>query len=173
MTCLTCHAAIVSAGSEKATLSARTSQIRSGFCVECHQADSPFTPAVHASATAKAHLIPGHDSRAEVIPGTLDSESRSCLACHDGSAGVDAGSHRMGAGGHYSDNDHPIGVPMRATSRTKNGDFALARNPDPRVRLFGGSIGCGSCHSVYSREPARLVMSNRGSRLCLGCHAQP
>jgi predicted CXXCH cytochrome family protein len=38
--------------------------------------------------------------------------------------------------------------------------------------LFDGNLGCGSCHSAYSKEPHLLVMNNRGSKLCLSCHTQ-
>ncbi|NNK62673.1 MAG: hypothetical protein HKO98_05620 [Gemmatimonadetes bacterium] len=41
---------------------------------------------------------------------------------------------------------------------------------DPRIRLFDGNLGCGSCHSVYAGEPGLLVMRNERSRLCTSCH---
>lgn len=96
------------------------------------------------------------------------------MECHDGSAGPDAGSHPLafGAGMSETSSEHPVGVFLRETERTRGGDFRIATNPDERIRLFGGKVGCGSCHSVYSPEPADLVMSNRGSRLCLSCHTQ-
>jgi predicted CXXCH cytochrome family protein len=98
------------------------------------------------------------------------------MGCHDGASASDAGGGvhakqmRQGEGGA----DHPIGIPMRATSRTKDGDFKIANaaSLDHRIRLFSGAVGCGSCHSVYSKEPKLLVMSNRGSALCLQCHKQ-
>jgi predicted CXXCH cytochrome family protein len=41
---------------------------------------------------------------------------------------------------------------------------------DPRIWLFEGRVGCGSCHSPFAGGEALLVMSNVGSRLCLSCH---
>jgi hypothetical protein len=69
--------------------------------------------------------------------------------------------------------DHPIGVQYRAT-RSSGDEVRLvpANRLDKRVRLFDNTVGCGSCHSVYSKQSNQLVMSNLGSKLCLTCHAE-
>ena len=41
---------------------------------------------------------------------------------------------------------------------------------DQMIRLYSGRLGCGTCHSVYSKHAKHLVMDNRGSRLCIACH---
>jgi len=41
---------------------------------------------------------------------------------------------------------------------------------DERIRLFDSRVGCGTCHSLYSKRAALLVMSNSRSNLCLSCH---
>jgi len=41
---------------------------------------------------------------------------------------------------------------------------------EQEIRLFEGRIGCGTCHDPFSKLPKQLVMSNKGSRICLACH---
>mgnify|MGYP000943717110 CR=1 FL=1 len=91
-----------------------------------------------------------------------------------GMTASDAGAHSVRRRDIDPPSDHPIGILMRASSRTQDGDFRLAspNRLDRRIRLFDGAVGCGSCHSVYSKERSHLVMSNRGSALCLNCHTQ-
>jgi predicted CXXCH cytochrome family protein len=40
----------------------------------------------------------------------------------------------------------------------------------PQIRLFDGRLGCGSCHSLYSQQQKKLVMSNQNGKLCIKCH---
>lgn len=75
-----------------------------------------------------------------------------CLACHDGTIGKS-----VGIGGHKVD-----------ILYIAKKDFNVLR--DNRVILIKGRITCISCHNPYSSEKARLVMSNKDSRLCLTCH---
>jgi len=115
----------------------------------------------------------------------LDDESRTCLSCHDGTTATDIG---LGSDGgpitHAS--GHPVGVAYRSigglasssiVAPTGSGGTLLGYGQlvpvstlDPRIRLFDGNIGCGSCHSPYSQEHGLLVMDNYRSRLCLSCH---
>ncbi|HEX2837633.1 MAG TPA: cytochrome c3 family protein [Phycisphaerales bacterium] len=69
--------------------------------------------------------------------------------------------------------DHPIGVVADEPSQERE-DWGLrpARLIDRRVRLFGRAVGCGSCHSVYSKRANLLVMNNQNSALCMSCHVQ-
>ncbi|MBI5970861.1 MAG: hypothetical protein HY884_06875, partial [Deltaproteobacteria bacterium] len=39
-----------------------------------------------------------------------------------------------------------------------------------QIKLFGGKIGCATCHDPFSKGHSRLVISNRKSALCLACH---
>lgn len=135
-------------------------ELDAGSCSVCHA--SRGSP--HGREPLRAHFLPSK----QTSHTALDVESSQCLACHDGSAARDVG-------GHYSDGgtDHPIGVPYR-DRRGRDSEIRLVEEfrLDPRVRLFGDSVGCGSCHSVYSRQDQLLVMSNLRSRLCLSCHVE-
>jgi predicted CXXCH cytochrome family protein len=64
---------------------------------------------------------------------------------------------------------HPIGAEQHP--RGPGDNLVHPNSLDPRIRLFDGRVGCGSCHSPYAREHALLVMSNDRSALCLSCHS--
>lgn len=166
--CVTCHDASPEHRSAEVKVGQRVDG--TGLCMSCHQGTPALSRGIHATATKLAHLQgDSHASRGHGGTG-LDSESKSCMECHDGTLGSDAGAHRSGLS---SDNtEHPIGVAMRFGGRTRESDFKLSRRVDDRIRLFEGMVGCGSCHSPYSRESAQLVINNRGSALCLNCHTQ-
>lgn len=108
-----------------------------------------------------------------MFSGDRDPESAACLSCHDGATASDIGSHAVAAGWAPETGEHPIGVRVDRPNRDR--DECRMRPVgliDPRVRLFDRAVGCGSCHSVYSKEENQLVMSNSRSALCLACHLQ-
>ncbi len=134
------------------------------FCFICHSQDMAISSRGHQTAIAYAH---GEGSLREKKDGAfLDSFSRECLTCHDGtiskmsSVGVREGLWKHGIG-----LSHPVGVRY-----PREGDF-VNRDFLPReIRLFDGKVGCLSCHDPYAKGRNLLVMNNRRSRLCLSCH---
>lgn len=171
VTCLTCHDADPSHATGHQKVGVRGDSTGTGLCMQCHSNAKNSTKAVHAIRGGRAHL--GSKSQFDAHASTIaDGESVSCMGCHDGTSASDAGSHSVKRSQDDMLPDHPIGIPVRETGRKRDSDFRLNRNIDKRIRLYGGNLGCGSCHSIYSREPKELVMNNRGSKLCLGCHAQ-
>ncbi len=172
LTCITCHDASAGHASHGEPVGVRAGESGAALCSQCHTGASPFSKSAHALATGRAHFTSSSRAGQEGATGGLDRESQNCMSCHDGTAGIDAGTHQFQVAQFGPESDHPIGVPMRVTERTRSGDFRLARRIDARIRLFEGLIGCGSCHSVYSAGPAQLVISNHGSKLCLSCHVQ-
>lgn len=169
--CTTCHdEAEHDAGTSRGGGMLRGGQGVTELCAACH-AEGEGRRDAHGRGLRRAHLV---SSRvAGVAEGrAVDSESASCMGCHDGAAATDAGNHRVrGAGG--APGDHPIGSSMELRSAERE-ELLLRklREVDSRVRLFAGTVGCGSCHSVYSRRDKLLVMNNAGSALCLSCHVQ-
>lgn len=161
-TCLTCHTDHAARPHTRAGGLLRSGIAGTQRCADCHDRRS------HALAIDAAHLA---------WPGTAPAkdrevETRSCLECHDGSVAGDAASHRA-AVGYRPGADHPVGITYRARP-SRNVDEPPLHPPaalDSRIRLFGGAVGCGSCHSLYSTAPGRLVMDNHASALCLSCHA--
>ena len=103
----------------------------------------------------------------------MDVESKDCLSCHDGTVARDVGirASEVSEGSHVS--SHPVGVPQEPRLGRKSiAPMVPAVAVNHRVRLFDGNVGCGSCHSLYSREEKLLVMSNFRSALCLSCHRE-
>ncbi len=170
ISCTTCHTDEQHAsGGSGAML--RPGMDQANMCQQCHAAGTGR--AIHHGSPMKAHLAGSelHFTRSRpAVPAT--EETRDCMACHDGSIAMDAGSHRVQIDSDMgSSDDHPVGVLYRsAPGRSEAIILKDAARLDRRVRLFSSTVGCGSCHSVYSKQKALLVMENRGSRLCLQCH---
>ncbi len=179
VTCATCHEVDdAHNGTARGDARVRATVAAADFCTQCH-AQSGTTP--HASEAILAHLATGPrlKSGAAAPRGSgagFDSESLSCMGCHDGSVARDAGTHASIAGRSTPALEHPIGVPYRATARSRGEPDAVrlvaAASLDRRIRLFEGAVGCGSCHSIYANTESLLVKSNVRSGLCLSCHAQ-
>ncbi len=141
---------------------------RRKLCESCHApkkgANSSFD---HALILAQAHLESRAPRRKE-DPGRLDAESRTCLECHDGSVAKAAGHDRTRVG-RKMQLEHPVGMKFRRGR--KKGSTLRSRGALPRaIRLPGGRVGCGSCHSPFSREDKMLAVTTRQGRLCLACH---
>lgn len=140
------------------------------FCTQCHEPTSAPASGLatakvsHAASLSIAHLKSSRGVRVPAGQGRLDAESAACAACHDGGVGTDGGLHR----GMDQSGDHPVGVTYRSAAT----ELVPVARLDRRVRLFNQTVGCGSCHSVYSQEARLLVKSNAGSQLCLSCHVQ-
>lgn len=168
--CITCHDAAPDHPQRPGRVGVRVDG--GGLCLQCHQHDSTGTKAAHALSLRRAHLKSEKTPTGAAATFGADVESRECMSCHDGTTGRDAGSHRQVMGNNEFGAEHPIGVRMRFGEQKRDHDFGMATRLDRRVRLFDGMVGCGTCHSPYSRQPGQLVMSNRGSALCLSCHTQ-
>ena len=131
------------------------------------------------------------------VTGAVDTNSRLCLSCHDGTVAVDsfgggAGTQQMTGGllGTDLSNDHPIGE--AAIWPNPNPAFLV----DPALRTAAGimplrkladgrnTVGCTSCHEPHNRKNQihMLWVSNTGpittvdgravsgSGLCMNCH---
>lgn len=112
-----------------------------------------FEPASHGAAQLSRRNA-GNGLR-------LDTESRACLACHDGASAQGIG------------HSHPLGVkhdPMRYARDGGGRRLAWAGSLDRRIRLFDGHIGCGSCHNPYSPERKLMAVANDHGQLCINCH---
>jgi len=133
------------------------------FCTTCHRVDS------------KGHIILGniHPGSYQETDGStrLDPLTLQCIECHDTYLRVPVSSLGAGRWYHYNKRaNHPIGVSYVDISREKRNEFRPVSMLRKEIRLFDGKIGCGTCHSIYSKEPYMLVIDNEGSRLCLECH---
>lgn len=103
----------------------------------------------------------------------FDDDSRECMSCHDGTVASDAGRHAASAAPDFETlREHPVGVEYRPGRPASDTRLKPTERLDPRVRLFDGQVGCGSCHSIYSSQRKLLVKNNIRSELCLSCHEQ-
>jgi len=170
VTCFTCHR---DHGDIQPTGDGLQSLRRSTvwqLCQSCHHDEARMN---HRGNLPFAHTL---DRRSRIVDGRgIDRRSLDCLGCHAelhpmmGSDGVRraslfGGSSAMGL-------SHPIGVELDATSARSGRPMAWQPARDPRIRLLDGRVGCPSCHNPFSTAPKKLVVDNRGSRLCFGCHA--
>ena len=169
ITCSTCHNIHADAtlvfGERSYFLRRPTTDMRF-FCITCHE-ENRSRPG-HKELITLAHMGGQYISVDPSEP--LDPLSIECIGCHDGSTAPTAG-YTLGEGiwRHSSGEGHPIGVHYR-TARMQRGGLAPITELPKKIRFFGGKIGCGTCHDLYSTLPARLVMLNDDSRLCTACH---
>lgn len=189
VTCVTCH----DNASVELHMQARTNHtpmLRDlgpvNLCQQCHES----TPSMHASRLDQAHFNNmsarhgfGSTSKTsasnvslEIDPDGMDSVTRNCLTCHDGSVAKDvsSGTSMLNRRTLGSRADHPLGVyPTNGIKAVPTGEMDYFVNPnalDSRIHLVEGKVSCVSCHSPYSSENKLLVMSNSYSKLCLSCH---
>lgn len=177
ITCATCHDVH---SSPRTPFNSRSFFLRSfergkTFCDLCHALKS-FSQTSHQAVLSQAHFQ-AKDSATSLFLG-IDAISKSCLSCHDGSLGssvtLNTGIWRhQGSLLPHDGGSHPIGMDyeMARLQRGAKTDLRPIFDVDPRIKLFDGRVGCGSCHNPYSRLDKSLVMSNRRSSLCLACHA--
>ncbi len=183
LTCATCHT-----GSPDAHASGRQSfdaglgleATGFGLCIACHDTSSYAFEDLHAISIGRAHLGQSRIGRSTTRPfalqalDLLDTETDTCLTCHDGAMAKSSGrlSGIFPSGSIFDTGvaEHPIGPYRYSEHLDPDGDLTPIAMLDRRVRLFDDQVGCGSCHSVYSEESNLLVMSNQGSQLCLSCH---
>jgi predicted CXXCH cytochrome family protein len=169
--CVTCHDAPPDHRSRVRKVGVRPGSTGLGLCADCHDAKAG-TGSSHAAAGAMpAHLA--SDPEGSLTTGMIDRESASCLSCHDGAAASDKGAPTPEPHSIDAEESHPIGLAFRVPRDPAERDRLVSpRSLDDRIRLFNQTVGCGSCHSAYSRADKLLVMSNLKSRLCLSCHVE-
>ncbi len=145
------------------------------FCAKCHtESARSSVEAMHWQALSRAH--PGGRRSAGGSSRSLDSESRSCMSCHDGVNAPDPVSDARHFAGRNSSIDplrsHPVGIPYpTGTSRRQKASFRPVAMLPEEIRLPNGTVGCGSCHNLYAKTRFRLSVPIEDSALCFSCHA--
>lgn len=146
------------------------------LCSMCH---SRLGSDMHKMAMGTAHVTATTATRFAPweLGRSLDELSLKCLACHDAVFGEqslveDRTQTNIFHRGASIGVSHPIGVSYFETKRRYKGAYRAASELPPQIKLFGGLVGCGSCHNPFSKRHFDLVMSNEGSALCLACHVK-
>jgi len=178
LVCTTCHgvhAAHLDAFGQKTYFLRRQERGRA-FCAGCHT-QSTLTGG-HELGLGEAHFQSKYISTG--YGQELDETSKNCISCHDGtygssvslSSGVWQHSSNYDPGGRGLSRKHPIGINYEE-ARLRHGrktDLRPLAMVDPRIQLYDGRLGCGTCHNPYSHLEDDLVMSNERSALCFTCH---
>lgn len=179
MTCLTCHDQNISDDSEQNTQ--RTLQVKQDqdICASCHEAMNPgFDNSLHWQFSSKAHLgnispNSDHDTQQVSLASGIDVESRTCVTCHEDVSVTIPQLHETRSQKqlrYKSMTDHPIGMEYADVFARDAGRYKKNYTKFDNVRLFDGKVGCGSCHSLYSKEKGYLITTNEDSELCRKCH---
>ncbi|NGZ28518.1 MAG: hypothetical protein G8345_16715 [Magnetococcales bacterium] len=163
LTCSTCHSLHAPMGSGIL----RHNKRGQAFCLLCHD-QTFFTRMVEggSSVMASGHIETTPTGRSMAF----DSFSSQCIACHTEMAGgnkieiTDMGVVRHGG----SNMSHPLGSQYDLFGPAQG--YRLLETLPPQIVLPDGKISCISCHEGYSQIHGKLVISNRGSGLCLACH---
>jgi len=174
MTCATCHPVHRPGNGPYHLRSRKGGQ---GLCMLCH---NDLENALHKLSVGTAHMGGAANSRLMIgeLGDVLDELSIQCLACHDAIFGTDSLVENLTLRKqlfHNTNNiglSHPIGMSYVETKRQYMGAYRAVDKLPKEITLFGGIVGCGSCHNPYSKLHSELVMSNEGSALCFGCHVK-
>ncbi|RJX31693.1 MAG: hypothetical protein C4531_07200 [Desulfurivibrio sp.] len=178
LVCTTCHSvhgARLDSLGQKTYLLRRQERGRA-FCAGCHSQSA--LAGGHELGLGEAHFQSRYISTG--YGQELDQTSKNCISCHDGTYGSSV-PVASGIWQHSSNYDpigrgltrkHPIGIDYEE-ARARHGrktDLRPLALVDPRIRLYDGRLGCGTCHNPYSQLEDDLVMSNARSALCFACH---
>jgi hypothetical protein len=148
------------------------------FCASCH---TKMTGSVeqrsHWLFTTQAHLTSTKTREfqktiyADALQN-IDRETRTCLSCHDNITAAIRSKSSLESGNSSGSQsaDHPIGMVYENVHRGNLRGFRAKEAINPRVRFFNGRMGCGSCHSLYNRNPKYLVDTYDRGVLCKNCH---
>lgn len=108
----------------------------------------------------------------------LDSFSRDCLSCHDGTiAQTFTVRYKNDPSGRPMSmidiiGGHPVGMEYDRYLSAKPMDYrAEARTSYGMIYAYG-KIGCITCHNPLNTDLGHLVMVNERSELCFACHVK-
>ncbi len=158
-------------------------------CRPCHTAHNANTAVGyiwnHQLSTATWTINEGDATE------VMNSNSRLCLSCHDGTVALDSygglagtvfltGSRNFGTN---LSNQHPIGIDYPTTTQYNQPDPVTGKIIDPietptgqAAVLEDGKVQCGSCHYAHGSRATYgmfLRVDNTGSKLCMTCHIGP
>ena len=146
-------------------------RVSSRLCLSCHDGVNAST-VVHGNSVSTKHSLvkpPGH-------PAPDVTSEPNCERCHSNLYG---GQRRTLVLGTDLSNDHPVSIDyptaaqdsaFKAPTDAQKGWGGTSPN---EVKLYGGTVECGSCHNVHSNDFAPFLRkSNAASALCTTCHSK-
>lgn len=167
MTCATCHDPHRENWGVNPALLRGDGVAGRTFCALCH--DELQQPGSQHRIAEIVHAKNALTPSREEVGRILDRVSYECIGCHDSAIGMarSAGEETLTYAGRSM--DHPIGMNYREAAQS-NDELRPVESLSPLITLVDGKVGCSSCHNQYSHELIMLVMSNKGSDLCMQCH---
>ncbi|MHC4271547.1 MAG: hypothetical protein ACYST2_04465 [Planctomycetota bacterium] len=183
ITCLTCHEQSIPSsnldylGDSQKRFLYQPEGIE--FCSSCHMsAGGSLEKQSHWQFSTRAHLESmtpnsGYVDKDIQFVGDIDSESRTCLSCHEDVSGTVIAFKETPFQKQIrrqSMSDHPIGMDYERTVSRKASEFIFPLISNQRIRLFNDKVGCGSCHSLYAPTEKNLVDIYERGVLCRQCH---
>ncbi|MBI5642409.1 MAG: cytochrome c3 family protein [Deltaproteobacteria bacterium] len=173
ITCVTCHP-VHDQGFGEFHLRSKSSG--ESFCTMCH---NNLENELHKISVGSAHVSRSTSTKyiETELGNILDELSIKCLACHDATFAGDTLVENFTVTNIFHNSNsigvsHPIGISYAETKRKYLGAYRNVSELPSEIKLFGGLVGCGSCHNPYSKQHSELVMSNEKSALCLACHVK-
>ncbi|MHB8174599.1 MAG: cytochrome c3 family protein [Nitrospirota bacterium] len=184
ITCATCHDPHINRldNNGKKTYYLRTDKRGKQFCLLCHEDPKhPGEVSIFSARNGLTHrrsMNLAHGFRnftAAASKKGLDPLTRMCIGCHGPTESdvsqkwLAKGIWTMGSGIGLS---HPVGVNYEDAA-WNNKEIVPLKKLDPRIKLFGGRIGCCTCHNPYSPGGGLgLVIGDKNSYqdLCMACH---
>lgn len=159
------------------------------ICIACH---TPHNAVVdyplwnHGNGAAPAAFTFYTSTTMDAIEVAPNGSSLQCLACHDGTVGMDnyTGLNGVAGGtparvmtgaavvGTDLTNDHPVSFTWVAEAGLNPTTDPGPGTPTIADALEGGTkVQCASCHDVHDNTVTPFLrISNTGSALCLTCH---
>ncbi len=172
ITCVTCHTVHDNGHGD---FHMRSTASGEGLCSLCH---ADIETEMHKISMGTAHVSSSTGTKYIVddLGTVLDELSIKCLACHDATFAKDTLVENFEVNVFHDVNSmgvsHPIGVSYAETKRKYKGAYRDVSELPSAIKLFGGFVGCGSCHNPYSKQHSELVMSNEQSSLCFACQVK-
>lgn len=160
LTCSTCHDIH---NGERGYL--RIKKYGKFLCLSCHQQDffSKMKDGGHSL------ILSGHLNAGKSLTGNIDNFSVQCVACHENLPNVLNVRIASNVIRHSTNQaSHPIGM-LYKTSILYGGYREISDLPK-QILLPDGRMSCISCHQGYSNQHGKLVVNNKGSKLCFSCH---
>lgn len=102
------------------------------------------------------------------------TDTRTCLGCHDGTSATGVVYQRPGELGHTGQSamhsSHPVDVDYQLAWSRKPGLLNPSGALPENLMLPSGKVSCVTCHDGASREKNHVSVSMSRSRLCSSCH---
>jgi predicted CXXCH cytochrome family protein len=121
----------------------------------------------------------GFEIKQAISTTGIDWFSADCLGCHDGAVALSVRtvyknnplgrSRLLGSDQQMIGMDHPIGMDYNRYAAASK-DYKPLFGISNKMVFVNGKVGCLTCHDPLNPEKGHLVMSDRGSALCLTCH---